>query len=163
MLCLAERGPYITFLRTHQLAYRALLAALPSEDWVSATLRNVVRALNQDLQVMDAPALDRPMIGLCDPLHPLGVAYVVCGSHFGKRVLRRRWRVTADPQVLAAGAYLANDDLQTGWARFLDAIDDLLDPATNLLVLAADADRTFAVFYDSLIAVKNWEHADAAA
>ena len=154
--------PISRFFLTHQLAYRALLAALPRRNWVSGVLRCGLSALNEDLQVLGVSGLNRPMIGLRDPIHPLGVAYVVCGSHFGKQVLRRRWAVSADPQVQAAGAYLASDHLKAGWFRFLDEIEFLTDPVNDLHLLAADADKTFALFYDSLIAVKNWKSADAA-
>ncbi len=161
-LSLAHRASYITFLRTHQLAYRALLPALPADNWVSSILRRVLTTLNQDLDIMDVPGLPRPMIGLRDPIHPLGVAYVVCGSHFGKRILRRRWSLSRDPQVRAAGAYLSCDELKAGWLRFLHDIEALTDPANDLKLLAADADRTFGLFYDSLVAAKNGDRANAA-
>ncbi|PUB19014.1 hypothetical protein [Yoonia sediminilitoris] len=162
-LSLAQRSSFITFLRTQHLAYRALHLLVPNDHWVSGVIDEMKALLTADLGVLDVSGTARPMIGAVPPMHPLGVAYVICGSHFGKRVLRSRWLKSADTAVLGACSYLDSDVLALGWKSFLSDLDELPDPARDLPVLAADADRTFSIFYDSLLTVKHRETAHAAA
>lgn len=162
-LSLGKRVSFVTFLRTHHLAYRALLPLLPNHHWITDVVDEMTVLLAADLDMLGAVGATRPMIAVVPQMHPLGVAYVVCGSHFGKRVLRRRWHQSTDPAVLDACSYLDSEALAKGWGVLLEELSNLEDPAHDLAVLAADADRTFSIFYDSLLTVKNWELADAAA
>ncbi len=162
-LCLTDRRQYLTFLRTHQLAYRALLAALPRRNWVTTLVADVLKTLDADIAALDADGPALPMISCTEPLHHLGVAYVICGSHFGKNVLRKRWSRSGDTQMQAAGQYLSSDLLAKGWQHWLRELDGLRDPPRDFHKLGLDADRTFEMFCDCLLVVKQWEHADAAA
>lgn len=162
-LCLANRENYLTFLRTHALAYRILRSGLAEYGWVSTLIEKVVTTLDADLTTLSADNIGPPMI--CDrrPLHPLGVGYVVCGSHFGKAVLRRRWERSENQEVRSAGRYLSSDLLARGWQRWIFEIDALTDPANEFAVLGTDADRTFDIFHECLLAVRQWERRRAAA
>lgn len=162
-LCLSDRAQYLTFLRTHQLAYHMLEARVPARSWVATLLSEVRETLDADLLTMRADTLAAPMIGGSQQLNPLGVAYVVCGSHFGKKVLRKRWARSTDQQVRAAGCYLANEVLTQGWQRWMTEIGALGDPPRDFQRMGEDADRTFEVFCDCLAAVRQWERTAAAA
>ena len=153
-LSLCERGQYITFLQTHHLAYQTILGTMPVGHWVSALLRDLLAKLESDLGKLDSIVIAKPMIGLTQPLQPLAVAYVICGSHFGKTILRKRWSKSTDPAVRAAGGFLADTTLKHGWQRLMELLAELEKPAEEFNSLADDADRTFQLFLDCLIVAK---------
>jgi len=81
-LSLAQRRSYGVFLRTHEIAYCSLLKVVPDDHWMADELCKGVTDLQADLTAL---CVDRPYIetlNLDAEIHPLGVAYVVTGSHF---------------------------------------------------------------------------------
>lgn len=53
---------------------------------------------------------------------PLGVRYVILGSHLGARMLQRRWRRSQLARVQAAGTFLAASASSAGWAELCDEL-----------------------------------------
>lgn len=155
-LSLADRSPFTTFLRSHQLAYRTVLSAIPQDHWMAGVLQDVIPLLERDLAALHAPVA-HPALPAPPRLHPLGVAYVVCGSHFGKYVLKGRWSHSTDPAVLSAGAYLDSDALKFGWRQLMDAFASINKAAPLGHIICDDAERTFDLFHDCIDAVKAWE------
>ncbi|WP_342075206.1 hypothetical protein [Yoonia sp. SS1-5] len=146
---------YLIFLRTHQLAHRALLSALPSGHWVSGMLGSGLMRLDADLLRLRVAPAPRPMVGLLHPLRPLGVAYAICGSQFSKALQRRHWApLTKTDLPPGADNYLHDEAVAAGWKRCLAEIEDLADPIRDLQKLGEDADRTLALFHDCLASVK---------
>lgn len=143
-LDLADRDDYGLFLSSHWLAYTAL------EPVFAATLPAAIRPpvmttlLAADLRAL---GLDRP--GIVPPDFDgdaLGAAYVVAGSHFGKRVLSRRHGRSGDERVRAAGSYLASPALAAYWPVLQDGIERATVTPGRLEYLVEGADAAFALF-----------------
>jgi len=159
-LSLADRGAYTVFLQTHQAAYQSLLTVISGRHWMTQILQQGRAELVRDLDVLGASEPDHRVVTI-PSLHPLAVAYVVTGSHFGKKILSRRWAETTDPKVAAAGTFLTSSRLAAGWKELMAELDDV--PRTNAMIqtLATDADRVFTLFYDCFCAVSHLEKLDA--
>lgn len=139
-LNLAERGDYCVFLTAHALAFATLAQGWQRHDLVDfVPLR---RLLSDDLKALEArdplPPFETRVIG------PLGVAYVIAGSHFGKNILLKRWSVSNDPAVLAAGSYLRSSALKAAWTRTLPILAKLSDTEAQHVV--TEARQCFSLF-----------------
>lgn len=145
-LDLAAREDYALFLSSHWLAYRALepvfAARLPRAQRPPA----MATLLADDLDTLGAglPVAAPPAFGG----DALGAAYVVAGSHFGKRVLSRRHGRSADARVRAGNRYLASPALAAYWPTLQAAIEAV--PAASLGQTTRGADAAFALFADCL-------------
>lgn len=78
----------------------------------------------------------------------LGPAYVLAGSHFGKRVLQRRWMGASDPLVREAGAFLGTDILDQSWHPVISLLTE--SPITARARIAAAARRTFNIYFSAI-------------
>ncbi len=163
MLVLADRSDYATFLQTHHAAYAILSMGLPSQHWISATLHCALTDLSADLGRLGVDSM--PLDGLTpkDDIHPLAIAYVVAGSHFGKHILHRRWSRSDDDLVLSAGAYLSNTVLKDAWARLMSEFETIPTPDQAVQQLGPDADWVFVLFMACLARAQEQGRAHAAA
>jgi len=143
-LDLASRGDYGVFLASHWLAYAAL------EPVFRANLPDDLRPPEMTvLLAADLRALGLSLPGIAPPVFAgdaLGAAYVVAGSHFGKRVLSRRHGRSEDPGVRAAGAYLASPALTAYWPVLQDGIERASEEPGRVERLVSGADAGFALF-----------------
>lgn len=145
-LDLAQRDDYRVFLTSHLLAYRSL------EPVFGAALSDALRPpsmagfLADDLRALDVaePEMDGPVFDG----NALGAAYVVAGSHFGKRVLSRRQGRSDDDVVRSAGHYLGSSALKTYWPVLLQEIEQA--SPDELERLADGASAAFTLFADCL-------------
>ena len=159
-LSLIDRGTYTVFLQTHLAAYQSLLTVIKGRHWMTQILQQGRTELMRDLGVLGAPELDHRMVTI-PSLHPLAVAYVITGSHFGKKILSRRWAETTDTKVAAAGSFLTSSRLEAGWKELMTELGGL--PRTDAMIqtLATDADRVFTLFCDCRDVVSPLEKLDA--
>ena len=156
VLDLADRRDYVAYLSSHFLAYDALRGALPQGHWLSGIVTEVHAELRADLWRLAAlGALPDHWPRLDHAPHPMGVAYVLCGSHFGKAVLRRAWQRSGDDAVLSAGRYLTSDVLKRGWEELMRSM--ALAPADpdGLDAVVAGAEETFVLFEKTLQLVRS--------
>ena len=71
-------------------------------------------------------------------LHPLGLTYVIAGSHFGAKVLRERWRLSHDVSVKAAHHMLNSELMALYWPRFVGLLNATKpDQAETVAIIAA--------------------------
>jgi len=150
-LDLTKRADFAVFLTAHHLAYSALKQSCPWPSFISGELDGLQDQITADLGNLECPrasAVFRPELAIFDPL---GVGYVIGGSHFGKRVLRKRWSRTTDGRVRAADQYLNTDLLDRVWAKTITALDEpcLDDPRKE--IVAASATATFELFYSGYL------------
>ena len=143
-LDLADRADYGLFLSSHWLAYSALepvfAADLPAAirpPAMTGMLAADLRALGTSPPDIAPPAFEGDA---------LGAAYVVAGSHFGKRVLSRRHARSDDDRVRAAGTYLASPALAAYWPLLQDGIERATAIPGRLGHLVEGANATFALF-----------------
>ena len=149
-LDLRTYGGYTLFLRAHQRAYAALEASPITDVRLRATLETVHGLLKQDLSTLGLPAAT-PGKGAADAsAHPLGTHYVLAGSHFGKRVLLKRWSRSEDERVLASAQYLRGDALQKDWPIVLAALSEISPDGPTAEAVITGALSTFNLFGDSL-------------
>ena len=147
VLDLTQRDDYGIFLKTHLLAYRAMMpvfeADLPAERRPPA----MADLLVEDLHAL---GLDPPRAVAPDfDGDALGAAYVVAGSHFGQRVLSGQHGRSGDAAVRGARRYLSSPALKTYWPILQKAIEQAMESpraADRLDQLSAGAEKTFALF-----------------
>ncbi len=149
-LDLASFAGYTTFLRAHHHAYAALSKVFQAQGGLSKTILAVQQLLERDLSRLrvqpSAPAPTEHRAAM----HPLGAHYVLAGSHFGKRVLLKRWSRSADARVLASACYLKSDLLQNDWRGVLDALSETSSNSPDAAAIIESAQWTFELFGISL-------------
>jgi heme oxygenase len=147
---LASFAGYALFLRAHTLSYGILAAKDFADPALSTSVRAVHALLSRDLDVLrvenDAQTDSMAEIHFDTPLHPLGVHYVLAGSHFGKRVLLKRWSRSDDARVLAAGAYLDTNILSDDWPSVLEALVEIPENTPEVDAVIDSALWTFNLF-----------------
>lgn len=87
------------------------------------------------------------------PLHPVGLTYVIAGSHFGNKVLRAQWALSEDLAVLSAKNFLTSDLMRDYWPYFLSYLrDNDFDDAerTHIIESAKSCFQIFGAAYMSL-------------
>jgi|GEM_PF-793733 len=145
-LDLADAGDYAVFLGSHWLAYSALEPAFAATLPMAQRPPAMAALLAADLRALDvaAPALTVPAF----TGDALGAAYVVAGSHFGKRVLARRQGRADSDGMRAATAYLASPALAEYWPVLQAAIEGA--GPDERARMTAGADAAFALFAECL-------------
>lgn len=92
-------------------------------------------------------------------LHPVGLIYVVAGSHFGNNMLRRNWAQATDPQVLLAGKFLNSVAMKEYWPHFADYLKQSAFGANERKHIIDSAKACFRIFEEAYgFAVKSASH-----
>jgi len=143
---LATMAGYALFLRTHYLAYSALRSPASCDAALSKTVVEAQSHLEADLSCLGVDAANPPPRSTVPRLHAFGIHYVLAGSHFGKRVLLKRWSRSEDSRVLQAGAYLNSDILREDWKPVLGALECVTPDSTEAAEIIDSAEWTFDLF-----------------
>lgn len=143
---LATFSGYALFLRVHERSYAALSEMAHADRALSTLVSAVHPLLQQDLKSLGIKAHAAHATGAVPALHPLGVRYVLAGSHFGKRVLLKRWSRSEDVRVLRAGTYLDSDLLRDDWPSVLSALSYVPPDAPDADAIVDSALWTFNLF-----------------
>ena len=132
------------FLTAHLVALRVLNDTFGCSHGIDyAATKSLVE---QDLILLGRDTRNAPSFdGTFDASHGLGAAYVVAGSHFGKRVLLKLWSRSQDPRVLSAMNFIETDTLAQAWPDVMREIAGQYDtPEFEATMIGAK--MTFAMF-----------------
>ena len=110
---------------------------------------SLVDLLLADLAALDCQPGDAEPRNFLLQMHPLGLAYVIAGSHFGAYVLRRRWESSQSKQVLAAGRFLQSNALQQYWPGYVALLRSRRFAAAEEDAIVLTAKRCFQSFGQS--------------
>ena len=106
------------FLSVSYLAYDCLGEVLQPYDGMVPPAPPLEEIL-ADLSGLGRPRLDWPQRPSLSGIHPLGVIYVIAGSHLGGTILHERWRASEDERVKGAGRFLTFLSDRACWSQFL--------------------------------------------
>lgn len=148
---------YALFLSAHQRAYAALEASGVTDKGLRSTLEAVHGLLKQDLSALGIPVATPDRTNASAIVHPLGTHYVLAGSHFGKRVLLKRWSRSKDERVLASAHYLKGETLREDWSSVLAALSETPSDEAAANAIVDGALSTFNLFGKSLKEAANAE------
>jgi heme oxygenase len=142
-LDLADRGDYGVFLVAHAQAMGVISRQVPHAE-TGVDVEALYALLSRDINLLGASvrALAEPRSAFSG--HPLGVGYVLAGSHFGARMLSRHVAASNDRRVRAACAYLTAPGLRAEWPAVLERLAQLGDEDWGDVLCAAR--WCFAVF-----------------
>ncbi len=84
-----------------------------------------------------------------DDLHPLGLTYVIAGSHFGNKLLLQKWATASDPCVLLAGRFLSSTAMKDYWRYFAEYLRTTLFTLTDQQRIIESAKTCFGVFEEA--------------
>ena len=148
-LDLTDRGDYRTFIQAHRIAVRGAERLLAGQSDLPAT--SLSPLLETDAAALDLPRDDWSPPALDDPLHPVGVAYVLLGSRLGNRLLQRGayWAKDA-PDGSRSDHYLSDRSHETAWRGLLDRLDALAPAEEESRRIMSAATATFAAFQQAL-------------
>lgn len=141
---------YTLFLSAHQRAYAALEASDMADASLRSTLHIVHDLLRRDLSTLGVPVATVESANTGASGHPLGVHYVLAGSHFGKRVLLKRWSRSKDERVLSSAHYLKGETLREDWSSILAALAEIPPDDATADAVIHGALLTFNLFGKSL-------------
>lgn len=144
---LSTYGGLRGFLTVHYWANSAIEQARNNLAWPSSlpsppsALSSLALSMKQ-VGLRPAARLDAPYMA-----EPVGAAYVVAGSRFGNRVLKKTWQSGTDPRISSAGAYF-DDQILDNYARdFMVALTDYYP--TDIAAVINSARATFQTFADA--------------
>jgi heme oxygenase (biliverdin-IX-beta and delta-forming) len=135
------------FLRAHLLALQTLEArvhrgAVPGS--VASQFPKTSTLADSDLRALGGLFFSRKAVECAEHAHPLGIIYVVCGAHFGSRVLSSMWMRSTDPLVLQASTYIRGQQMHAYWPHVLSALD--AESVANFQSIVLGAQAAFGVF-----------------
>lgn len=139
---LQQHEDYSRFLACHAVALTAL-----APHWRLDRLVDVARLqtmLDADLAALGRKPAGPMAVARFSQTEQLGAAYVLAGSHFGKKILCRIWAESTDDRVLAAGRFMQSDHLCQAWPRVMAALGQ--SPKADRAGLCSGAKRMFGLF-----------------
>jgi len=128
------------FLAAHRDALNLVAAHVQTSEVDLATL---ITEISRDLAQFSPRDRAAPSVPDFEG-HPIGVDYVLSGSHFGAKVLVRKMLASTHADVREATHYLQHAHLGDVWPRVQTRLGTLDD--AGLAQAAAGARWTFAVF-----------------
>ncbi len=142
-------------LQAHRLALTAIRKADPAGDEL---YRPSIGAIEADLSTLSAKPFPLQSIAMSTvALQPLGVRYVVSGSHLGARVMAKQIASSSDARVVAAnryfGAGLGADKFQV----ILQELNALPSDAKLRDALIRSAKSAFEAYRLAADLLKDWK------
>lgn len=156
---LTELDGFGGFLSAHAAAFRTVQGVVGTCDLID--YKSLLGLLEHDLSVLgrDVPELSQCSASY-DSINALGAAYVVAGSHFGKKVLSQRWSKSTDPRVLRASRFIMTDILREAWPAVMSQLSKQYG-SVNFEASLRAARATFAVFEDIALAQNDRAHSQS--
>jgi heme oxygenase len=147
-LDLTTREGLGTYLLAQDLALSAIEPLLrDAKDLPPLPLRR--HLVTKDLGAL---GIERPDVNLAfsKDAHPLGVAYVIGGSHLGGQILEQRWSQSRDPAVLGAHNFVKSAALRQYWSGLQVFLKAPAPSVATLHHVLQGADLTFDHFRHAL-------------
>ena len=151
-LDLTQSSDYTLFLKAHYGGLSQLLPLISPHN-ARPIIENRLQAIQADLSIMAETPIRQPnemALTLPPDCAPLGVLYVVAGSHLGQKILRRRWEKSTDHKVLAAHHYFDLPETQKDWENVLSELSNLSIESKAMGKVVGGALFAFNVFRRSL-------------
>ena len=144
-LDLSEPRDYATFLRAHHAASTLIEPLIaPAPGRVAALVSDIGQIGGEVTCGFAYPALQNA--------HPLGLAYVVAGSHLGAKVLRKRVESASIERFRNAKRYFALPGTAEHWQAVLDSLTNVKPTEADAVIDGARIG--FGCFAAALVFVK---------
>ena len=153
-LDLKNRSDFSVFLLSHLIAMK--------------TLRPVLKRLPVELQFLETESIIRSDLGILGtasavttpvPIpkiaEPLGTAYVIAGSHLGRKLLRNQWSKSSDVIVLSAASFMKENEQNRSWQFLLSSLKEFEFKKADVENLIQSSKTTFEVFEIALRAAQS--------
>ncbi len=148
-LDLTTRAGLARFLSAQRRGFGVLRAAMTTYGLVGRSdLDETLARLDHDLATLSAPAPG--FLAGIDQVLPDAADHMILGSRLGTEVLRRRWSVAREKEVLSAGAYLSAPTDHTVWRRHTTCLDLMPPDGDHADRVVTDVLRLFEVFAAAL-------------
>ncbi|MDF1679859.1 hypothetical protein [Ponticaulis sp.] len=141
---LTTRAGYTGFLRSHLLSLSTMKSVHAEPNIYGLDFQHLENEILKDLEAINAPPLYAPLKTHI-PTDPLGVSYVVSGSHFGSQFLRKKMRSSRDLPEEGCYRYLESSHLKNVWKNILPSLTAGYLRQENLASIKAAAE-TFLLF-----------------
>ena len=146
-LDITRRVDYARFIGVHLAVFEVLRPHLSPASLTRPQLLAGLACLQRDLATLGQRRLETQAgHGEADGLDPLAVDYVVAGSRLGLKVLQARWAGSADPLVLAAGAYFTQPFAASPWPKVCRALSKVPVDSARAGAITRDTRRIFDLF-----------------
>ena len=127
------------FLSAHWLALNACQNMFSTVNHLKIDISLLKRLIECDLEGLGAKKPDENLL-YAESHNPVGMAYVIAGSHLGAKVLTARLKAEAEPVILENLSYLGNNHLKDVWKHFCTDVGDVDIPDdADLIVSGANA------------------------
>jgi len=154
---ITEQKGLASFLLAHYRAHYEIscsFAALPSD----LSPPSLLRELAADIQSLGKQPLHYNRSSAATTAAPLGLIYVIAGSHFGAKTLLKKWRVSNDPVVLSAGKFLSDRRLAEYWPGFLSRLNAISPKSSKADNIVRGAQTAFNIFANAANLVEGVDH-----
>ena len=141
---LTTRAGYTGFLRSHLLSLATMKSVHAELNVYGLDFEHLENEILEDLKALNAQPLYVPLETHI-PTDPLGVTYVVSGSHFGSQFLRKQMRSSRDLPEEGCYRYLESSHLKNVWKNILPSLTAGYLRQENLASIKAAAE-TFLLF-----------------
>ncbi len=141
---LETRSGFTDFLTAHRQALLVVRPVFERQNPFEVKVESLLDDIDHDLEILGEKSTD-----IDDPetidAHPVGVSYVLAGSHLGASLLLRSVSEQTDPVLKKSTNYLANSHLGSVWKRMLSDFETGRWEEDKLAILDG-ARKTFGVF-----------------
>lgn len=141
---LTTRAGYTGFLRSHLLSLSTMKSVHAEPNIYGLDFQHLENEILKDLEALNAQPFYAPLKTHI-PTDPLGVSYVVSGSHFGSQFLRKKMRSSRDLPEEGCYRYLESSHLKNVWKNILPSLTAGYLRQENLASIKAAAE-TFLLF-----------------
>ena len=146
-LDITRRVDYGRFIGVHLAVFEVLRPHLSPASLTRPQLLAGLACLQRDLATLGQRRLETQAgHDAAEALDPLAVDYVIAGSRLGLKVLKTRWAGSADPLVLAAGAYFTQPFAASPWPKVCRALSKVPVDSARAGAITRDTKRVFNLF-----------------
>lgn len=135
-----------TFLKSQLGAYSVIYSQLPNPP---KYIKHRSRLALSDLNALGITIEGSKLNYALGPVDPMGVRYVVEGSHLGGRFIRKIWAQSENQRVKAAGTFLSDESLATPWKETLETLKAMDSETKQADSIVKSAIRCFELFQTS--------------
>ncbi|WP_339849369.1 biliverdin-producing heme oxygenase [uncultured Nisaea sp.] len=142
-LDLSNEEDLISFLSAQLESHQRLLECLSQKaEW----LKRRIILIKSDLSELGEkvrPVSAAPVVG---HINPLAIAYVICGSYLGSKVLRKTLMLSTSERVHNASSFLKDDVPAEQWSMLIKTLENLPADGLEAEDIIDSANRCFSVF-----------------
>lgn len=142
-LSLRSKSGLSVYLRSHLTAYNVISKQVKNApDYIGKRARLAIK----DLEILGSNSERIDFSFILGPVEPIGLQYVIEGSHLGARILVREWALSLDDRVKAAKFFINDTSLAEPWKSTINVLKSTESNSSKSDKVVETANNCFQLF-----------------